>query len=451
MAPRLAVVFLLVLSACSTPRGVRLDTGQGAPRQYVPPTRDRFVEVDADAFEQALSRLVLEAPLTLRPAPKGGLVRASYSADPGQPSWQHWMRKSLGGVCGVGQPKDGCLSLLDDVMGLSEGDKLAVALGLSLEPMRQGIAEAVEDTLAPQLFYAAIATSLVTWVVLAANPEPVFTKAAAIVSAVMLVYLGVDAFLDVLKASFELKRATDRATTFEELEEASQRYGSAVGPRFARAFILAVTVLVSRGTAVGASGLASRLPLLPHFSEASALGASQLGIRLAQVGQVSAVAVVEGTLVISLAPTAVAMAAMGPGDGGARAPPAEGPGEWVQVDESMSESARGYQAQVTGAPKGYAYRVKAGGKEADFDGYQEGVLLEAKGPHLARFIDDTLEPKSFFKGADKLLEQAERQIMTARGTPIRWIVAEEKFAAALRKLFGRAGLKIQVVHVPPAP
>ncbi len=37
--------------------------------------------------------------------------------------------------------------------GLSEWDKLGVALGLSLDPMRESIARAVEETLAPQLFY----------------------------------------------------------------------------------------------------------------------------------------------------------------------------------------------------------------------------------------------------------------------------------------------------------
>jgi hypothetical protein len=41
----------------------------------------------------------------------------------------------------------------------------------------------------------------------------VFTKAAAIVSAVLLIYLGVDTFLEGVDASQELKRATDRATT----------------------------------------------------------------------------------------------------------------------------------------------------------------------------------------------------------------------------------------------
>jgi hypothetical protein len=51
--------------------------------------------------------------------------------------------------------------------------------------------------------------------------------------------------------------------------------------------------------------------MLPRFPEAAAVGASQLGISLANVGQVTAVAVVGGTVVISLPATAIAMVAQG--------------------------------------------------------------------------------------------------------------------------------------------
>jgi hypothetical protein len=70
-----------------------------------------------------------------------------------------------------------------------------------------------------------------------------------------------------------------------------------------------VTVVVSHGMNGGAAWLASRLSMLPSISEAAAVGALQLGIKLAGVEEVSAVAVVEGSLVITLAPTAVAMTA----------------------------------------------------------------------------------------------------------------------------------------------
>jgi hypothetical protein len=150
--------------------------------------------------------------------------------------------------------------------------------------------------------------------VLAANPEPVFTKSAAVVSVLMLLYLGLETFLELVDASRELKRATDQANTPLELEQAGQRFAQRVGPAVARVFVLAVTLVVSHGMVGGAAWLASRASTLPNFMEAAAAGAAELGIDVASVGQVSAVAVVGGTIVISLSATAIAMA-QGPGQG----------------------------------------------------------------------------------------------------------------------------------------
>jgi hypothetical protein len=306
-----AVLLLALSTGCGTTRVVRLDTGQGAPLEYRLPISNKPVKMDTKAFEKVMAQLVLNAPLTLHSPQQGWLVRASYPSNDADTRWQRLMSKSFGGICKPSQRRQDCLSLLDDVMGLSEWDKLGMALGLSLDPMRESIAKAVEDTLAPQLFYTVIATGLITWAVLAANPEPVFTKAAAIVSAILLIYLGVETFLELVDASRELKRATDKATTPEELGDAGQHFANRVGPEVARVFVLAVTVVVSHGMTGGAALLASRLPMLPRFSEAASVGAAQVGLNLANVGQVSAVAVVGGTIVISLPAAAVAMVAQG--------------------------------------------------------------------------------------------------------------------------------------------
>ncbi len=308
-----ALLCLALTTACSTPRAVQLDTGHGAPLEYRPPSSIEPVRLDAETFEEALTQLVLHAPLPLPFPRRSGLVRTSYSSHDADSRWQHLMSQSFGGLCEPGQRRADCLSLLDDVMGLNEWDKLGVALALSIDPLKESIAKAVEDTLAPQLFYTVIATGLITWAVLAANPEPVFTKAAAIVSAVLLIYLGMETFLALVDASQELKRATDSATTPKELEQAGQRFAKRVGPEVARVFVLAVTVVVSQGMTGGAALLSSRLSMLPSFSEAAVAGASRVGIKLSNVGQVSAVAVVGGTIVISLPATAVAMA-VGNGD-----------------------------------------------------------------------------------------------------------------------------------------
>jgi len=356
MSARLAIAVLLLalLHGCATPSGVRLDTGRGTPVEYRPPTSSKPAKVGAEAFEQSLRQLVQTEPLTLRSAQQGWLVRASYPGFDADTRWQRLMSKRFGGFCKPGQRRANCVSLLDDVMGLSPWDKLGVGLALSIDPLKESISLAVKDTLAPQLFYTVIATGLVSWAVLAANPEPVFTKAAAIVSAVLLIYLGVETFLEVVDACRELKRATDRATTWEELEQASQRFAKRVGPEVARVFVLAVTVVVSHGMTGGAALMASRLPMLPSFSEAAAAGASRVGINLANVGQVSAVGVsAHGTITIALAPGAVAAIALGSGAGSSTPGGGSGKSEHVQ------------QRQAEGRPVGTAFNDASNARPAD--------------------------------------------------------------------------------------
>ncbi|MDY7233152.1 Tox-REase-5 domain-containing protein [Hyalangium rubrum] len=136
------------------------------------------------------------------------------------------------------------------------------------------------------------------------------------------------------------------------------------------------------------------------------------------------------------------------------AQPAQGPGQWGPARESMSRRAARYQAQISGRPAGEAYWIggvdtKMGGVK--FDGFQEGVLLEAKGPGYANKFLDSLDPHPWFKnsGAKSLLEQARRQLQVANGIPIRWHVAEKKSADAIRKLLRNGGiLSIKIVHTP---
>lgn len=69
-----------------------------------------------------------------------------------------------------------------------------------------------------------------------------------------------------------------------------------------------------------------------------------------------------------------------------------------------------------------------------FDGFRGGVLLDAKGPGYARFVQDG-EFRSWYTGAKALLEQARRQVSAAGGVPINWLVAEADAANAMRNLF----------------
>ncbi|MBN8470548.1 hypothetical protein JYJ95_28910 [Corallococcus exiguus] len=439
-------MLLVFWVGCASGPTVRLRTERGT-RTYVPETWDRRVPVSAREFEEALTRLVLEVPLTVR-APKvvRAVAKKGAQLDLG---FGFMLRDGYGRWCRAHEASRDCLSLLEDGAGFGELDRLTLAVGMSLDPLRASIGAALQDTLNPEFFVSVVSGAIASWVVLAAAPEPVFTKAAAVIAAVFLAYVGVQSFLAVVRACGALKEATDRARTFQELEEAAEVFAQALGPEVARVFVLAVTVLVSHGVTVG---LSSSLALMPRFPDAMRAGAANAGFNPARVLDVSAVAVVDGVVEVTLASTAVTMATVGPppatGSGGM--PPAGGPGKWVQVNESMSNRARDYQAQVTGAPKGSAYRVKRGEEEVDFDGYDldESVLLDAKGPGYEKFLDEGPGFKRYFEGGKGLREQARRQLRVAGDTPVRWLVAEERFARVLKRLFERESIDIEVVLRP---
>jgi hypothetical protein len=140
---------------------------------------------------------------------------------------------------------------------------------------------------------------------------------------------------------------------------------------------------------------------------------------------------------------------------GNSAAPSQGPGQWGPAKESMKQPARRYQEQITGHSADDAYWIggmntQAGGVK--FDGFKDGVLLEAKGPGYAKFFEG-LEPREWFRnsGARMLVEQAERQIRKVHGMgiPVRWHVAEKAAANAIRELFKNARVVgVEIVHTP---
>ncbi|WP_375771752.1 Tox-REase-5 domain-containing protein [Archangium gephyra] len=140
------------------------------------------------------------------------------------------------------------------------------------------------------------------------------------------------------------------------------------------------------------------------------------------------------------------------GSGGGGWPPVGGPGQWVEDTSAMSEQARDYQAQVTGAPKGWCYKICRDGTCVEYDGYEPktGTLLEAKAREYDKWFDEELEARWGYKGLDKLVRQARRQLQLAGGLPLRWHVAEPRMVAILRKAFDDVGLQsLDIVYTQP--
>ncbi len=194
---------------------------------------------------------------------------------------------------------------------------LALAQGIVLEEMR----EAFKDLADPQAVLSAGLWTVTIYFVLWTLPEPTSKGLAAVMTATAVVYLGVDTFWTLIEGFKRMVEAVDRATTFDELRSAGERYGKVLGKNAARAFALLATVAVGNT----AAGFASRVPTLPGSAQAAAQATSQAGILLPAVGEVQSVAVTGEAVTIALAPGATVMAARAMG--GAVAAPVDGQGQ----------------------------------------------------------------------------------------------------------------------------
>ena len=90
--------------------------------------------------------------------------------------------------------------------------------------------------------------------------------------------------------------------------------------------------------------------------------------------------------------------------------------------------------QITGRPEGYYVNG------VEFDGYQNGELIDAKGLGYAKLL-----PAKWSKAAKKLQKTALHQLEAAGSTPIHWIFAEEGAAREASKFIPA---KIKISHVP---
>ena len=74
--------------------------------------------------------------------------------------------------------------------------------------------------------------------------------------------------------------------------------------------------------------------------------------------------------------------------------------------------------------------------------------MEAKGPGYASFVKNGIF-KSWWRGAENLVEQAQRQLGAAGGVPIQWHFAEEAAANATKSLFQQMGIEgIAIIFTP---
>jgi hypothetical protein len=301
------LVALVLLAGCATGRGtpsVRLETGTGAPRVFAPRAASVPVRLTSEEVREALARLVLEVPLSVRPLPnRPRVVRTLFH--PGEAP--DALTRDYGQWCErKGQPSD-CLELLRERPSLEVEGKRRLALAMGMASAWESAGVQLEAMANPRAVMTSLAAGAAVYLALWLLPEPVSKGLAAALTVALIGYVGLDGFFALTNACRALEREVESARSFAQVHEAGQRFGKRLGPHVARALVTLV------GAALGqtASGFAARVPTLPGAAPATVVAEAQLGVNLSTAAEVQSVAVAEQGLVIGLAPGAVAMAAKG--------------------------------------------------------------------------------------------------------------------------------------------
>jgi hypothetical protein len=337
---RAAALLLLVwLTGCASGRVVRLETGRGPPVVFTPHGGEAGpVEVERREFKQAVARLARELRPPANPQraarqllgvdARGGvylfnprtrqmtpLEGAALASD--MPPAEVELTRAYLRWCERTGRKGDCLRLLVDSPTVTGDGRYTLAMAFAQGVVREEMLDAFKGMADPHAALSAALWTMTLYLVLWSVPEPVSKGLAAVMTATAIVYLGVDTFWSLVAGFKRLVEEADRATTFDELREAGERYGKVMGQNAARAFALLATVAVGR-TAVGFAG---KVPTLPGSAQAAVLAGGRAGIRLAAVGEVGTVAVSGEAVTVALAPDAVAMTARAMG--GAAAGPVD--------------------------------------------------------------------------------------------------------------------------------
>ncbi len=126
----------------------------------------------------------------------------------------------------------------------------------------------------------------------------------------MIVYLGVDTVWRLIGGWIQLMEEVDRATTFEELRAAGDRYGRVMGENAARAFVLLATVAIGNT----AAGFSAKVPKLPGAQQMTVMTETGKRFLLPELVEVETVTMSAEGATLTLVPGAIAMTAQGMGD-----------------------------------------------------------------------------------------------------------------------------------------
>ncbi|WNG21481.1 hypothetical protein [Cystobacter fuscus] len=292
------------LTNCVTRPGIRLDTGQGPSIVYTPPTSEPPpVELHQEEFVEALTNLVLNIPLTLSPPRWERQValaswEGSRNTTPPMPTSQYARLEIPGDrlLPPKNAPPPETLA------------RMRLALSFSMDTVWEGAAVPISEVVDPLAFKLMVYTAMCTYLLSLMIPEPVTKGLSAVLTVILVAYLGLGPVWSMVKAGWQMLHDCEQATTTGELKQAGHRFGRVLGDNGMRVLLLLATAAIG-----GEASFKGMGPRLPGFGQAALASPIRTGVILAEVGQVKTVVIGAKELVVGLAPTAVATAALGTG------------------------------------------------------------------------------------------------------------------------------------------
>lgn len=317
------MALVMLLSACATERastayreaGVDTSVGEADAVFVTLPTDFKPVRVDDTQFRETLSALVLELPLKVaasRPPLYVGRKLALVSPSLEGEAWRSELARSYGRFCERGGTPGDCLTLFDDGPQLQADDKRSIALALAVGPALEARDAELRAMLSSKQLWTTLSVALSGWLALLVMPEPVSKGVAAAFAVMMWGCLGWE-FFDLIRAYVNLSEEAARATTFEELREAGERFGKVLGPNSVRILVLVGTAALGETAA-----LVSKGPKLPGLGQALRQVEARTGAGLLNVAMDAERVIVsasEGTIRVVLPANAVAMSSQRGGGG----------------------------------------------------------------------------------------------------------------------------------------
>ncbi|MDC0706865.1 AHH domain-containing protein [Stigmatella sp. ncwal1] len=330
---------------------MRLDTGQSHPFIHMTHVDEaKPVELGEKEFTKALAKEIRQKRLSFNPeeaardlleiAPRSGWYgytqRQGVVPLDGQPPGlqrgevdkrvtQAYLR-----FCeALGKPGD-CRKVLMNSPVLTEDGRYALGMSFAIEGIVPEMRQSFKDMVDPEVIKASLYWTMTIYAAMWLAPEPVFSKGlATVITATFVCYIGVDTFWTLITGWRRLVEELDHATSFSQIREAGEKYGKVMGKNAARAFALLLAAAIGQT----AASFSAKVPTLPGSSQASVGGAKRMGIQLAEVAQVEAVAVNADVVTIALAPDAVSVTAQSVAGMASNPVDTEGPEHHIATDK----------------------------------------------------------------------------------------------------------------------